>query len=198
MKIYAYLFITVLLLGTGVFLGYKVFSPASHTASQVNSSSIVTMLKQEGFLITQTYILNQQVNINKDSGSAFKDFFWGQDIVASGNMKVGSGVDLNKIFAEDITVTDRLIALRLPQIETHSIELIGDLTLANKQGILKRIFNNNTGYNEAYQALQNVAGTAVATTTLRVEAENSTKKEVTKLLGLVAKDRVVEITFKLP
>lgn len=154
------------------------------------------MLKQEGFLVTQTYILNQQVNINKDSGDAFKDFFWGQDIVASGNMKVGSGVDLNKIFAEDITVTDRLIALQLPPIETHSIELIGEITLTNKQGILKRVFDNNNGYNEAYQALQRVAGTAAATTTLRGEAENSTKKEVAKLLGLVAKDRVVEIMFK--
>lgn len=196
MKIYAYLFITVLLLGTGVFLGYKVFSPTATSTSQVNATSIVTMLKQEGFLVTQTYILNQQVSINKDSGSAFKDFFWGQDITASGNMKVGSGVDLNKILANDITVSDRLITLKLPTVETHSIELIGEITLANKQGILKRIFDNNNGFNEAYQALQGVAGTAAMTTTLRVEAENSTKKEITKLLGLVAKDRVVEITFK--
>lgn len=196
MKIYFYLFLTALLLGTGIFIGYKAFKPAPAPATTVDSTTIVTMLKQEGFLVTQTYILNQQVTINNETGSAFKDFFWGQDIVASGNMKVSSGVDLNKINADDISVTDKVISLELPPVETHSIELLGDITLANKQGIFKRLFDNNDGYNEAHKALVEVAGQAVVTSTLRVEAENSTKKEISRLLQFFSNTRSLEITFK--
>lgn len=195
MKFYLTIFATLAVLIGGIYIGYRVFRPSTPSPT-IDSQTIVTMLKQEGFLVTQTYVFNQQVKIKTNSGSVFKDFFWGQDISASGNMKVSSGVDLNKINFKDIQVTSHDVTLQLPNIETHSIELIGDLTLQNNQGILKRVFNNDDGYNQAYKALEEKANEAAATTTLRLEAQKSTEKEINQLVQLIAKDRQVRITFK--
>ncbi len=195
MKYYLLIAATAIMLGTGVYLGYRWFGHTNQPAT-VNSQTIVTMLKQEGFLVTQTYIFNQKITIKRDSGSVWKDFFWGQDITALANMKVSSGVDLNKLSVESITVNDHTLNIELPNMETHSVEVIGDITLQNNQGILKRVFNNDDGYNAAYQALQKTALEAAATSTLRAEAEASTQKEVTQLLTLVSKDRKITITFK--
>ncbi len=194
-KTYAYIIIAGILIVFGVYLGYRWFRPTSSSPT-IDSQTIVTMLKQEGFLITQTYIFNQQIRINKDSGNAFKDFFWGQDITASGNMKVSSGVDLRKVVFEDLRIQNNIVSLQLPPIETHSIELQGEILIQNTQGILKRIFNNENGYNETYRALEAAARNAVATTTLRLEAENSTREEISRIVEFITKGLQTDITFK--
>lgn len=195
MKRYLYIGISVLLIGLGIYLGYLFFSNKS-PAQAVNSESIVSMLKQEGFLVTQTYIVNERVNINNNSGSVIKDFLWRQEITAFGTMKVNTGVDLTKVTKDDIQVQPQRISVLLPSPEVFSSELVGDLTLINKQGVLKRIFNNESGYNESYQALKNQAITTAATTTLMVESRNNTESMVKKIIQLTVPNREIVVSFR--
>jgi hypothetical protein len=194
MKKYIYLISSILLLGIGLYSGYIIFSPKS-PSNKVDSQSIVTMLQRQGFLVTQTYIVNQQVNINNSTGSAFKDFFWGQDLTAFGTVKVSTGVDLNNLKSEDIVVGPSSVSVLLPPVTVNSAELVGNITLQNKQGIFKRIFDNDAGYNTAYQELRTRAIADATTSTIMAEAKESTKVQVTRLIQLVAPERQIEIKF---
>mgnify|MGYP000095926714 CR=1 FL=1 len=178
-----------------LFIGYRLGKPNT-PAEQVNSQSIVQALKHEGFLVTETYIITQQITIDRSTGSAFKDFFWGQDIVAMGTMKASLGVDLNKLSPEDIQVDVRIISVSVPKLEEHGVELVGDITLQNKQGIFKKIFNNDDGYNAAYAKLKEAALTAAQSEPVQTEARENTRKEIERLVKLVAGDREVEVSFR--
>lgn len=195
MKKYLFLLFAFVLIGFGVYAGYLLFAPRKSAVS-VDSQSIVSMLKREGFLVTQTYIVNQQVGINNRTGQVFRDFFWGQDIVAFGNMKVSTGVDLNKLTDQDIRIEGDNVSVALPQVSVHSTELLGDITLQNKQGILKRIFDYDSGYNTAYQTLRSQAIAGATTTTLMMEAEENTRKEVERIIKLAIPNRDITINFK--
>lgn len=185
----------LIVLGLGLFAGYRLGKP-KQADEQVSSQSIVQALKHEGFLVTETYIITQQITIDRSTGSAFKDFFWGQDIIAFGTMKTSLGVDLNKLSLEDIKVTDRTVSLAVPALEYHGVELIGDITLQNKQGIFKKIFNNDDGYNAAYAKLKEAALAVADTDMIKNEARENTKKELERLVGLIAGDRQVEVSYR--
>lgn len=194
MKKYFYTGSVIILIGLGIYLGYLFFAPKKSTPA-ISSSGIVSMLRQEGFLVTQTYIVNEQVKINNDTGNIFRDFFLGQEITAFGTMKISSGVDLEKIKESDILVTPGQISVKLPPIEVHGVELIGDLTLQNRQGILKKIFNYDDGYNTAYDALRTEALASAATSTIVLDAENSTRDEIARLIKLASPNVSVTISF---
>jgi hypothetical protein len=196
MKKYLYLIAIAVLIGVGVYAGFLIFSPKSPARTSIDSESIVSMLKREGFLVTETYIVNEQVKITSGTGNVFRDFFLGQDIVAFGTMKVSSGVDLQKLTLNDINVESTRVIVDLPPVEVKSVELLGDLTVQNRQGILKRIFDNNDGYNTAYQALKSQALDTANTSTIKVEAENSTKAEVERLIKFAAPGRNIVINFR--
>ncbi len=178
-----------------LFIGYKIGKPTP-PSEQVNSQSIVQALKHEGFLVTETYIITQQIKIDRSTGSAFKDFFWGQDITAIGTMKTSLGVDLSKLSPEDISMDAQTITLFVPALEDHGVELIGDITLQNNQGIFKKIFNNDDGYNAAYTKLKESALTAAKSDVVKKEAEENTKKEIARLVRLIAGDRKIEIIYR--
>jgi tryptophanase len=78
--------------------GYKIFRPQAK--EEITSNVVLTALRVEGFLVSQNYIFNQTITIDRSTGSAFKDFFLGQTIDANANMKVSSGVDLSKLRAK--------------------------------------------------------------------------------------------------
>ncbi|MBI2037777.1 MAG: DUF4230 domain-containing protein [Candidatus Magasanikbacteria bacterium] len=185
----------LVIVAASLFVGYRLGKP-NQPGEQVSSQSIVQALKHEGFLVTETYIITQQITIDRSTGSAFKDFFWGQDIVAMGTMKASLGVDLNKISPEDITVDARTVTASLPSLEDHGVELIGDITLQNKQGIFKKIFNNDDGYNAAYAKLKEAALAAAKSDVVQNEAKENTKKEIERLVKLIAGNREVEISFR--
>lgn len=182
------------LFSAGVYAGYQVFHPRA--TNTVNSQTVLTMLKSEGFLVTQSYVVNQMVTINKSTGSDLKDIFWKQDITASANMKVSSGVDLSKLTAASIQVDGNSITVELPAIETQSAELIGQVLLQNKQGILKKLFNNEDGYNEALAKIKEEALKAAAVPELRTDAETNAQKEIQRLLRYLYPEREVIVKFK--
>ncbi len=185
----------LVIVAASLLVGYRLGKP-SQPGEQVSSQSIVQALKHEGFLVTETYIITQQITIDRSTGSAFKDFFWGQDIVAMGTMKASLGVDLNKISLEDISVSAQTITVNVPALEDHGVELIGDIALQNKQGIFKKIFNNDDGYNAAYTKLKEAALTAAHSEIVQNEAKENTKKEIERLLKLIPGNREVEVRFR--
>lgn len=67
MKQYLILILAVIVFIFGIYFGYLVFSPQI-VKEQINSQTILQTLKSEGFLITQNYILNQKVTIDKNTG----------------------------------------------------------------------------------------------------------------------------------
>lgn len=195
MKYYLTLGLMIILFVLGIYFGYLIFQPKI-VKEQVNSQVILETLKNEGFLATQTYIFNQSVTIDKNTGIMWKDFFWGQEINASAVVEVNSGVDLTKLTADDIKLTANQINLTLPQIEVQSVELLGDIELRNSQGILKKIFDDDDGYNLALSKIKSEAQKAASDPKLVTQALTNTQKEITRLLHLAAPNLQVTIDFK--
>ncbi len=193
MKKYLLVFLALVLFVGGLYLGYRVFRPQSSIT--VNSQTVLTMLQSEGFFVTQSYVVNQMVEIKTSTGSDFKDLFWKQDIQASANVKVSSGVDLSKLTAESIQVTGSQIIVTLPAVSTQSVELIGNVLLQNKQGILKKIFDNDDGYNVAVAKIQEEARAAAETAELRADAKANAEREIKRLLRYVDLKREVVVKF---
>ncbi len=195
MKYYLTLALIIIIFVLGISFGYLIFRPQI-IKEQINSQTILQTLKNEGFLITQTYILDQKVTIDKNTGVMWKDFFWGQEIEASAVMKVSSGVNLTKLNAEDVTLAAKQISIKLPAIEIQSTELIGDIELKNTQGILKKIFNNDDGYNLAFGKLKEQAQVTANQENLVADAKINTLKEIERLISLAAPNWQVKIEFK--
>ncbi len=195
MKVYATIFLVVVIFLGGLLAGYRLFGYRSQTPT-ITSQTIVTALKEQGFLVTQTFVANEQVAIKNDSGSLWKDFFWGQDITAFATMRVNSGIDLTAMTAGDVVLTDHAITVSLPAIENNSVEVVGDITLSNKQGILKRVFNNDDGYNQAYSALKEAAAAAATDPAVVSSAQQSAVNQIERMMKLVDRNRSVTVQFK--
>src|SRR4030042_6963668 len=125
----------VLIIGLG--LGYLIFRPQP-TSPKTDSLVIYNRLQSQGFLVTQSNVSEQKITIDNTSGDWLKDFLLGQTIEASGFMKTSLGVDLQKLQPEDIIVADKQIIINLPPVEIQSVEILWNIFLQNKQGILKR------------------------------------------------------------
>ena len=195
MKYYLLIGLLIIVFILGGSFGYLIFRPQI-LKEQINSQTILQTLKNEGFLVTQTYILDQKVTIDKNTGVMWKDFFWGQEIEASAVMKVSSGVDLTKLNPEDVQLADKQITIKLPAIEIQSTELMGDIELKNTQGILKKVFNNEDGYNLALSKLKEQAQVTASEEKLVADAKVNTQKEIERLISLAAPDWQVKVEFK--
>ncbi len=194
-KKYLIIALCVVLFGGGIYLGYRVTRPNT-PATQVTSQTVLITLKSEGFLVTQSYVFNQQIDIEHSTGNQWKDIFWKQAIKASANVKVNSGVDLTKLTADDIAIQDKTIMVALPQVEVNSTEIVGDVMVQNNQGIFKRAFDNDDGYNQALTAIKAEALKAAGKDEVIAEAQASAEKQVQQLIRYVYPDRDVVVRFK--
>jgi len=100
-------------------------------------------------------------------------------------LKVDRGVDLTKIAQDDILLTEQTVRVRLPAVETRSVELLGGITLANDQGIIKKIFDNEDGYNEAIILLQEQARSAAEAEEFSRIAKTSSEEQMQRILRLM-------------
>ncbi|MFA6161713.1 MAG: DUF4230 domain-containing protein [Patescibacteria group bacterium] len=198
MKLYKYLIAVLLVIFTlviGIYAGYRVFSPQT-TKTQVTAQVILTALRDRGFLVTQTYIFDEPVTITKKSGSALKDFFYGQTITARGAMEANLGIDLSKVSASDIQLTDDKIAITIPKAQLFNVRLLGPLDVQNTQGILKRLLENDNGYNEAQAELARVAEESATRPEFVDRATELARTEVARLVGYISQGKTIEITIK--
>ncbi|MBT3419324.1 MAG: DUF4230 domain-containing protein [Candidatus Magasanikbacteria bacterium] len=197
MKKYIILFLALAIFAGGFYASYRIFSvKETPTEVTITSQSIIEALKDEGFLISESYIFHQQSTIEETVGNTIKDFFWGQNIKAAANIKVSVGTNLERLLESDVEITKDTLTLTLPPVSIYGVELIDDVVLENKQGVLKKVFDNDNGYNKAIEILKGDAKKAVEESpTLLGEAKESAKDEVTKLLRYlqIEKDIIVNI-----
>ena len=183
--------VMVLLLGIG--LGWWLNSDRSTT--KISSELILTALHDRGFLVTQTYIFNEPLTIESTENEFWKDFLWGQEVEAHGVIEVNMGVDLAEIGENDIEIRDGKIYVTIPPAQLFNTRLIGQINVENKQGILKRLFDNDDGYNQALSELTKQAEEAAKNPDLLERANERAVEEIERLLGYVVGDKeiVVEI-----
>lgn len=194
-KLYLALAAILVIFCAGIGLGYKVFSPSKST-TQVTAQVIMTGLRDRGFLVTQTYLFDSPVTIQKTSGSAFKDFFFGQTITARGVMEVNMGVDLTKLSADDVQIDGNNVKVRIPKASIFNVRPVGPLDVKNEQGLLKRILENENGYNEASAELSKQAENAANQPEFIDKATESAKQEIMRTLGYVAQGKTVVVELK--
>ena len=195
MKKYFIILILAGLFLSGVYLGNVLWNQKPVT-KEITKQTILTGLKNEGFLVSQTSILNQTVKINKSTGSKWKDILWGQDIDASGVVKVSSGVDLSKLTEKDIVVSSDKITVNLPQPKVNSVELLNGINVKNKQGILKRVFDNDDGYNEAFELLRKEAVKTLEGSEFKKATNDSAINMVKKFVRFIDKDKQILVEIK--
>jgi hypothetical protein len=195
-KIYIAIAAFVITLGLGVYAGYRMFHASTASEAKITPQVILTALRDRGFLVTQTFVFDEPVTIDKSSGSAFKDFFFGQTIMARGTMEVNMGIDLAKVSESDVTIDANKVTVTIPGASVFNVRLVGPLDVKNSQGILKRLLENDDGYNEAQAELSRVAEEAAKKPELIQRANDNAVSEVTRLLGYVAQGKTVEIKTK--
>ncbi|MDQ7814668.1 MAG: DUF4230 domain-containing protein [Patescibacteria group bacterium] len=181
------------LLGTGYWVGLKTNAPKSALRTEISSQSILTALHDRGFLVTQTYFFDQPVVITKTTGSAFKDLFFGQTITARGLMEINLGTDLAKITQDDVVVGEEEITVTIPKATLFNSRLVGPLEVKNEKGLLKRITDSDSGYNEALQILNQEAEKNALGAELLGRADERAKEDTARLLGFVAEGKKITI-----
>ncbi|MFH1621281.1 MAG: DUF4230 domain-containing protein [Patescibacteria group bacterium] len=192
-KIYAFIFGFILVLAVGFFLGWRLTQPQFVAKREVNAQVILTALRDRGFLVTQTYVFDQPVTIKKTSGSAFKDFFFGQTITARGAMEVNLGIDLAKVSEQDVVIEDQKITVTVPTSSLFNVRLVGPIDVRNDQGILKRVLQNEDGYNEALAELSRIAEETANKPEFLDRATLRAKDDIARLLGYVAEGKTIEV-----
>lgn len=196
MKIYLLLAAFVVTLGLGAYISYRIFRPPTVAETKVTAQVILTALRDRGFLVTQTYVFDEPVTIEKKSGSAFKDFFYGQKITARGAMEVNLGIDLAKVLSDDITIEGDTVIVSIPGASIFNVRLVGPLDVKNAQGILKRLLENDDGYNEAQAELSRLAEETAKKPEFMKRASDNAVSEITRLLGYVAQGKIIEVRVK--
>lgn len=194
-KIGWYLFGIILALLVGLVLGWWVTNGAG-TTKKVSSQLILTALHDRGFLVTQTYMFNEPVTIEDDDQSFWESLLWGQVVKAYGVIEVNMGIDLASIGADDVEVTGNKVIVTVEGAELFNSRLVGSVNVENKQGILKRLFDNDDGYNQALAELTGQAEDAANDPDLIDRANERAVEEISRLLGYVVTDREVEVIVK--
>ncbi len=185
----------LLIAGIAGYAGYKYAKPTEFE-TKVDAQVILTALRDRGFLVTQTYIFDQPVLIEKTSGSAFKDFFFGQTITARGAMEVNMGIDLASVTTNDVIIADNVITINVPQATLFNVRLIGPIEMQNQQGILKRLLQSEDGYNEALSELSKIAEQTATQEEFVTRATDKAKEEVKQMLGYVAQEKTIIVQIK--
>ncbi len=182
----------------GLFAGYKLFMPKAEEHQTVNAQAILTALHDRGFLVTQTYIFDTPVTIDRSTGSAWKDFFFGQTIEARGTMEVNMGVDLAQVKDDDVTLDEEAgrITVRIPASKLFNARLVGPIELKNKEGILKRVLDSDDGYNEALSLLSSTAEEMAEREDLIARANDRAKDDISRLVSYVATDKEIVVEVK--
>ena len=194
-KLWGAIALVVILFGGGLALGYRLFRPAEQKTT-VTAQVILTALRDRGFLVTQTYVFDEPVTITKSSGSAFSDFFFGQTITARGAMEANVGIDLAKLSSEDVSIQGDTVTVTIPSASLFNVRPIGPIDVKNDRGILKRLLENDSGYNEALAELTKQAEEAAKKPELLARANDRAKEDIARLLGYVAEGKTVVIQVK--
>lgn len=192
-KIFTYAGVAIVILAVGIIAGW--WGTKRVAEPRVTSQVILSALRDRGFLVTQTYVFNENIKITSNSDSFWRRMLWGQAIRAYGIAEVNLGVDLAKLGENDIEVSSDKVKVTIPEAEIFNSRLVGDINLENQQGILKRIFENDDGYNQAVTEMMKQAEANATTSEMFTVANTRAKEEIQRLVEFIAKDKTVEVVI---
>ncbi|MFA5129067.1 MAG: DUF4230 domain-containing protein [Patescibacteria group bacterium] len=193
-KIFTYAGIGAVILAIGIVVGW--WGTNRIAEPRVTSQVILSALRDRGFLVTQSFVYNESIKITNSSESFWHDLLWGQAIKAYGIAEVNLGVDLAKLGENDIKVEKEKVTVAVPAVEIFNSRIVGDISLENKQGILKRIFENDDGYNQAVSEMIKQAETNATTPEMLVNANQKAQEEIKRLVSFIVKDKIVEVVIR--
>lgn len=151
------------ILGTsfGTLITSKFLINSDNNKEIISSTVILNKVKDQSFLITRTVITDEKSTIFIDQGSDWSNFWWSHEITAEALMQIDIGVDFTKIEEKDISIDNnkKEIRINLPLSEIYNISLEGDIEVATKSGILKKLLasDDNEDYNLALSELNKKA-----------------------------------------
>ena len=183
------------LIGGGILGGYLWGKGSTAEEKAISAKTIAAHMQAEGFLVTQSVVVHEEITIEKNSGYALKDFFLGQTIRASAQLRVDQGIDLTKILSNDILIGEEEIEIKSPDLEIRSVEIVGDITLENEQGIVKKLLDNEDGYNEAIYQLQNNAADTASHPQYRQAARENVTKQLARMVRLLGSDKAIGVRY---
>jgi hypothetical protein len=172
----------------GAVAGRLWLGPQTSMKTVVNSQTILTALRDQGFLVTQTFIFDQPVTIQRTTGSAFRDFFVGQTVEARGTMEANLGIDLARLQAEDVTLSETEIVVRIPPTTLFNTRLVGPIEVKNTQGLLKRVLEPDDGYNLALAELTRATEEAAGKPEIVDRASEKSVREIERLVSLILQE----------
>ena len=162
--------ITSLLLGViiGLVIGIKVNSKQNNKIEKITSTTVLTRINDQAFLVSKSIISNQTVQIKVDQGSSWSNFWWGHEVIAEGLIQVDVGTDFSKIEDRDIQIdnSSKTILIKFPDPQVYNSSLKSDIKVSTKSGILKKLFASDT--NQDYN---------LALSELTKQAENGIKQD---------------------
>jgi hypothetical protein len=193
-KIFTYASVVVVILAVGIIAGW--WGTKRIAEPRVTGQVILSALRDRGFLVTQSFVFNENIKITSDSDSFWRQMLWGQAIKAYGIAEVNLGVDLAKLGEEDVKVETEKVTVTIPAVEIFNSRIVGEISLENKQGILKRIFENDDGYNQAVAEMIKQAETNATTSEMLANANQKAQEEIKRLVEFIAKDKIVEVIVR--
>jgi len=188
--IYILSFFLMILIGMGI--GWWIASDGGDNKN-VSSQLILTALHDRGFLVTQTFMFNEPVTIEDSEQGFWENLLWGQVVKAHGIIEVNMGVDLGQINQDDVEVTADKVTVSINGAELFNSRLVGPIEVENKQGILKRLFDNDDGYNQALAELTKQAEEAAKDPELIARSNERAVEEIERLISYVVTAREVEV-----
>jgi hypothetical protein len=192
-KIFTYVGAAIVILAIGILAGW--WGTKRIAEPQVTSQVILSALRDRGFLVTQSFVYNESIKITNSSESFWHDLLWGQAIQAYGITEVNLGVDLAKLGEDDVKFEKDKVKVTIPAVEIFNSRIVGDINLENKQGVLKIIFENDDGYNQAMVEMIKQAEASATKDEMLVNANQKAQEEIKKLVEFFVKDKVVEVVI---
>lgn len=193
-KFFTYASIAIVILALGIIVGWwgtkKVVEP------KISSQVILSALRDRGFLVTQSFVFNENIKITNNSDNFWHDLLWGQAIKAYGIAEVNLGVDLAKLGEDDVKVEKEKVTVSVPAVEIFNSRIVGDISLENKQGILKRVFERDDGYNQAVAEMIKQAEANATTPEMLANADQKAQEEIKRLVEFIVRDKVVEVVIQ--
>jgi len=189
-KFFFGLAVALVVLGSGIAIGWLV-GKNSKTVRTISSQTIVSALQERGFLVTETAVSTVSVIIKTENDSIWRRILWGHEINASGVVEVNWGVDLIRITEDDVVLENNKLILTIEPVEIFNSRVIGDINLENKQGILKRLFEHDDGYNQAQSKLIGQAEDSIFDFETFTRANSKAIEEIKRLLKFIAPDKEI-------
>jgi Protein of unknown function (DUF4230) len=186
LKIIFWTVATLVIFGAGIWLGFTVtrWMRAGSGLHQENTATVVEQVQALSDLVTVKYVLEKVVIL--------EDVKWyGENrvlLLAHGIVK--AGIDLKRIKPEDVTISGKIISLRLPppQITDAYLDDKQSQVIDHTTGLL-RVFDKNLEQTARQNAVDDIRR-AARTDGILDEADKRAKLELTLFLHKVGFERI--------